>query len=182
MTIQDDLVRGFRWIDGHADVWRWFADAELFSKIVAALEEPFRDVRVTKVAGLEARGFLLAGAVATDLGAGVVGVRKQSGVLPGPRSEALTDADHRGRRLTVAVQTGSLAEGDHALLVDDWIETGSQALAARALIEGEGATFAGLAVIVRDGTPKDVQARLQPVHRLIDVEALGTSDALPSEP
>jgi adenine phosphoribosyltransferase len=182
VTIQDDLVRAFRWIDGHADVWRWLADGELFSKIVVAIVEPFRDVGVTKVAALEARGFLLAGDVATDLGAGVVGVRKQGAVLPGPRSEALTDADYRGRRLTVAMETGLLIERDHVLLVDDWIETGSQALAARALITGAGATFAGLGVIVRDGTPKDVQARLQPVHCLIDVEALGPSDALPSTP
>jgi adenine phosphoribosyltransferase len=67
------------------------------------------------------------------------------------------------------------------LLVDDWIETGSQALGARTLIEGTGARFAGLAVVVRDGTSMEVQERLRPLHVLLDVEALGASDALPSD-
>ncbi len=74
-----------------------------------------------------------------------------------------------------------LAGEDQVLLVDDWIETGSQALSARALIEGTGATFAGLAVIVRDGTPIEVQERLRRLHVLVDAEAFGPADALPSE-
>jgi adenine phosphoribosyltransferase len=80
------------------------------------------------------------------------------------------------------MQTGPLTDGHTVLLVDDWIETGSQALAARTLIEGAGATFAGLAVIVRDGTSDGVQRRLQPLHLLVDAEAFGPADALPSEP
>lgn len=58
------------------------------------------------------------------------------------------------------MQSDLLTAEDQVLLVDDWIETGSQALAARALIEGTGATFAGLAVIVRDGTSNEVQVGL----------------------
>jgi len=80
------------------------------------------------------------------------------------------------------MEVGLLSDLDRVLLIDDWLETGSQALAARVLIEGTGATFAGLAVIVRDGTQVDVQDRLWPLHALIDVEALGLSDALPSKP
>lgn len=182
MSVRDDLVRSFRWVDGHADVWRWFADGQLVRGIVGELAIPFRDAGVTKVAALEARGFLLAGAVANELGAGLVGVRKKGGALPGPRSEAVTSPDYRGRRLTLVMQSDLLTREDRVLLVDDWIETGSQALAARALIEGTGATFAGLAVIVRDGTPMEVQERLQRLHVLIDAEAFGPPDALPSEP
>ena len=175
-------MRSFRWVDGHADVWRWFSDGDLFRKVVGALADPFRGLGVTKVATLEARGFLLAGAVANELGAGVVGIRKQGGALPGPRSEVLTSPDYRRRRLTLVMRSDLLAGDDQALLVDDWIETGSQALAARASIEGTGATFAGLAVIVRDGTPDDVQERLRPLHFLVDAGAFGSADALPSEP
>jgi adenine phosphoribosyltransferase len=175
-------VRSFRWVDGHADVWRWFSDGELFRKVVGALADPSRGLGVTKVATLEARGFLLAGALANELGAGVVGIRKQGGALPGPRSEVLTSPDYRGRRLTLVMRSDLFAGDDQVLLVDDWIETGSQALAARALIEGTGATFAGLAVIVRDGTPDDVQEGLRPLHFLVDAGAFGSVDALPSEP
>ena len=180
MSVRDELVGSFRWIDGHADVWRWFADGELLRRIVAELAEPFRDARITLVAGLEARGFLLAGAVAGELGTGVVGVRKEGGALPGARFQTVTSPDYRGRRLTLAMQSDRLSSDDSVLLVDDWIETGSQALAARALIEGAGARFAGLAVIVRDRTSGEVQERLQPFQALIDAEAFGASDALPS--
>ncbi len=71
MGVRDELLRSFHWIDGHADVWRWFSDAELFGRIVRELSDPFRRVGVTKVAAVEARGFLLAGAVAKELDAGV---------------------------------------------------------------------------------------------------------------
>jgi adenine phosphoribosyltransferase len=181
MSVRDDLVRSFRWVEGHADVWGWFSDGVLFRKIGGELADPFRDVGVTKVAAVEARGFLLAGAVAKELDAGVVGIRKKGGALPGARSEVLTSPDYRGRRLTLVVQSGPLSGGDSVLLVDDWIETGSQALGARALIEGTGAAFAGLSVIVRDRTPMDVLEHLRPFHALIDAEALGPADALPSE-
>lgn len=62
------------------------------------------------------------------------------------------------------LQSDHLTDVDRVLLVDDWIETGSQALAARTLIDGTGAELAGLAVIVRDGTTREVQERLQPIH------------------
>jgi adenine phosphoribosyltransferase len=181
MSVRDDLVRSFRWVDGHADVWRWFSDSELFRKISGELADPFRDVGVTKVAAVEARGFLLAGAVAKELEAGVVGVRKKGGALPGARSEVLTSPDYRGQPLTLVMQSDPFSGGDRVLLLDDWIETGSQALGARALIEGTGARCAGLAVVVRDGTSVEVQERLQPLHVLIDAEAFGASDALPSD-
>jgi misacylated tRNA(Ala) deacylase len=164
MGVREDLVRSFRWVDGHADVWRWFSDGELFGGIVGELSDPFRGVGVTKVAAVEARGFLLAGAVAKELGAGVLGARKQGGALPGRRSEGLTSPDYRGRRLTLVMRSDLLADDDRVLLVDDWMETGSQALAARALIEGMGATFPGLAVIVRDGTRMEVQEGLRRLH------------------
>lgn len=180
MSVRDDLLCSFQWVDGHADVWGWFADGELFRRIVGELADPFRDAGVTKVASLEARGFLLAGVVGNELGADVVSIRKQGGALPGPRSEVVTSPDYRGRRLTLVMQSDLLTREDRVLLVDDWIETGSQALAARTLIEGTGAAFAGLAVIVRDGTPLEVQGRLQRLHVLVDAEAFGPPDAIPS--
>jgi adenine phosphoribosyltransferase len=182
MAIEEDLIRSFRWIDGHADVWRWFSNGELLRRIVQALAAPFSDGEITMVAAVESRGLLLAGAITHELGAGVVGIRKDGGPLPGPKSEAVTAADYRGRRLTLQMQAGVIASGDRVLLVDDWIETRSQALAASELIVREGASFMGLAAIVRDGTSDEVIERLQLFHALIDVEALGPPDALPSRP
>jgi adenine phosphoribosyltransferase len=173
VTLQDDLLARFAWVEGHADVWRLFADGDLFRPIVAALAEPFRNV--TKVVGIEARGFILGAAVAAELGVGFVAIRKEAGLLPGPKAVRRTDRDYRGAESLLRVQRASLERGDRVVLVDDWAERGSQALAARELIEDCGATFAGLAIVV-DQLEDDVRRRLGRVHALVSHEQLGPSD------
>lgn len=59
------------------------------------------------------------------------------------------------------MQRAALEERDRVLLVDDWAETGSQAITARALIEECGASYAGMSVLV-DQLPRKVRARLNP--------------------
>src|SRR5688572_22914191 len=84
MALQDDLVAKFQWFDGHADVWPWFSDADLFAGIIQALAAPFAGTGITKVVGIESRAFLLAGAVcARELRVGVVPIRKRGAVFPG---------------------------------------------------------------------------------------------------
>ena len=172
MTLQDDLAARFAWVDGHADVWRLFGDGPLFRRIVAALAEPFPDV--TKVAGIEARGFIVGAAVAAELGAGFVAVRKAEGLFPGPKVELRTASDYRGVEGVLRVQRRAFAPGDRVVLVDDWAERGSQALAARELIEECGAEFVGLSVVV-DQLDEDVRRRLGPVHAIVPAEQLGRS-------
>ena len=76
-TLAEDLAERMReGGDGRSDIWRAFADRELFSRVVAALAAPYRGERYTKVAGVEARGFVLGGAMAAHTGAGFVAVRK----------------------------------------------------------------------------------------------------------
>jgi adenine phosphoribosyltransferase len=51
MGLQDDLVATFKWVEGHADIWPWFADAGLFASIVEVLAEPFNGERISKHMG-----------------------------------------------------------------------------------------------------------------------------------
>lgn len=81
------VLERFRWVGGHADVWRLFEDAEVFQAVVCGLVDPWRRREITKVCGIESRGFLLGGAVALSLGAGFVAVRKAC--FPGRRSPGL---------------------------------------------------------------------------------------------
>lgn len=90
------LHEHFRWQGGHADVWRVWADAEALAAVVAGLVEPWRGERVTRVVGIESRGFLLGGAAAVSLGVGFVAVRKAGGLLPGPKVTAAAGADYPG--------------------------------------------------------------------------------------
>jgi len=172
LNVRDDLVARFEWVDGHADVWRLFSDGALLRRIVTALAEPFRDV--TKVAGVEARGFILGGAVAAELGVGFVAIRKEAGLFPGEKVSRRAEVGYRGTEHVLRMQRSALAPGDQVVLVDDWAEQGAQALAARELIEEVGATFAGLSLVV-DQLEDDVREGIGRVHALVRAEELGSS-------
>jgi adenine phosphoribosyltransferase len=158
-------------VDGHADVWRAFWNGRLFARVAAALAEPYRGCEVTKVAGIEARGMILGAAVAIELGAGFVAIRKGSGLFPGPKIVRVTPTDYRGRRSTLRLQQDSVGRGDRVILVDDWFETGSQALTARAMIEEAGAEFLGSSVIV-DQLSESARCALGDLAALIPASAL----------
>ena len=132
-ALRGELLRSFRWIKGHADIWPFFTDRDLLARTVKALAEPYRAAGITKVAGIESRGFLLGGAVARELGAGFVAIRKEGGIFPGEKLERQTAPDYRSRELVLRIQRESVSPTDRLLLVDDWLETGRQAATARAL-------------------------------------------------
>lgn len=167
----EELLSRFRWIGGHADVLGLLSDANFLERSIAALAEPFEREGVTKVAGVEARGFVFGPAVAMRLGAGFVPVRKPGSIHPGPKAVHVSDPDWRGRNLAYELQRAALTSGDRVLLADDWAETGSQALAARALIEECGATWAGASLLV-DQLQDEVRERLAPVRAVVLSEQL----------
>lgn len=99
-------------------------------------------------------------------------IRKGDGVFPGPKAVVETSADYRGGRQTLRLQRAALGACDRVLLVEDWVETGSQAAGARALVEECGAAFLGVAAIV-DQLPPDRREPLLHVHTLLPKTALG---------
>ncbi|MEV5528534.1 phosphoribosyltransferase family protein [Streptomyces prunicolor] len=169
---RDLALEHFRWIGGHADVWAIFRDAKALAAVVAALVEPFRDEQITAVCGIESRGFLLGGAAAVELGVGFVPVRKGDGLFPGDKVVRQSSADYRRLRHTLRLQRSSLGPGDRVLLVDDWIETGSQAAAVRSMVEECGSTWVGCSVIVD-------QLAGAPNNALSTVRGLLTAQELP---
>ncbi len=174
--LRSDLLDRFRWVNGHADVWRLFYDGELFARLVVALANPFRRDGITKVAGIEARGFILGAAVARELGVGFVAIRKQGGLFPGEKLQHLAAPDYRGVEVELRLQRESVTTTDRVLLVDDWLETGSQGLAPRTLIEDAGGVFAGVAVIV-DQLPAETRTDFIRYVALLPYSAL--PDAMP---
>lgn len=115
------LLDTFRWESGHADIWRVFANAAAFAAVVRGLVAPWRDASVTKVIGIESRGFLVGGAAAMALDVGFVAVRKSDGLLPGAKLTDVTGPDYRGRQHHLRMQA-VLGPADQVLLVDDWAE------------------------------------------------------------
>jgi adenine phosphoribosyltransferase len=157
----------FRWVSGHADVWSVFRDAKALSAVVTALAEPYGDGGVDVVCGVEARGFLLGAAVAVELGVGFLPVRKGTGLFPGEKTFGQTAPDYRGLRHTLRLQRASVTEGERILLVDDWIETGNQALTVKALIEQGGGAWAGCSVLVDQLSADATREALGPIHAVL---------------
>ena len=127
-----------------------------------------------KIAGIEARGFVLGTAVALDLAVGFVPIRKHGAIHPGPRAMRLAAPDWRGNEAELLIQRAALTPADRVLLVDDSIETGSQASAARQLIEECGSCWVGLSVLVDQAKPA-VRRGLERVVAAVAFEALPPS-------
>ena len=75
IDVRGELVAQLRYFDGHSDTLGLFARPGFLARAAAAVAAPFRDAGVDKVAGIEARGFVLAAAVALELGVGFVAIR-----------------------------------------------------------------------------------------------------------
>jgi adenine phosphoribosyltransferase len=144
------FLRAFRWTHGHADLSGVFGDAALLAAAGPVLAQPFRDVQVSSVIALEARGFVLGALVAREMGVGLVFARKPGSVHPGSFAESSTAPDWRGVEVTVRIVREAVSAGDALLLVDDWIETGTQARTVRSALERVSARLVGVSVLVDD--------------------------------
>jgi adenine phosphoribosyltransferase len=125
------------------DITPLLADAAALNAVVDALAGGFG--RVDKVAGIEARGFILAAPVAYHLGAGFVPVRKQ-GRLPGPTYAQGYQLEYG--TATVEVHRDAFRTGERVLIVDDVLATGGTAEATASLVRRGGGEVAGIAVLL----------------------------------
>jgi adenine phosphoribosyltransferase len=127
------------------DITPVLADPQAFHTLIDALAEPFLDKGITKVAGIEARGFTLATPVANRLNAGFIPLRKP-GKLP---YETVTEEYELEYGIdSLEVHTDAVHEGEKVLLVDDVIATGGTASAAIRLLRNIGAEVVGFAVFI----------------------------------
>jgi adenine phosphoribosyltransferase len=125
------------------DITPLLADGQAFSAVVDALAAVYGPV--DKVAGIEARGFILAAPVACRIGVGFVPIRKK-GKLPGVTFAQ--DYDLEYGTATVEVLADAFAPGDRVLVIDDVLATGGTARATADLVHRAGAQVTGLAVLL----------------------------------
>ena len=127
------------------DVTTLFADPQGFRMAVDQLVAPFAGQRIDKVVGLEARGFILGGAVAHQLSTGFVPVRK-AGKLPGRVIGQDYTLEYGEAR--VELHDDAIQPGERVLVVDDLLATGGTAEAGIKLIERLGGEIAGCAFVI----------------------------------
>lgn len=117
------------------DITTLLKDAEGFRLTINSLAERYRDAPIDRVAGIEARGFILGSALAYALGVGFVPIRKK-GKLPGRTLTAQYSLEYGVDSIEIHVD--AIEAGQRVLLVDDLIATGGTALGAVSLIELSG--------------------------------------------
>ncbi len=127
------------------DITPLLADPSAFGEIVKHFAGQFRNAGITKVLGIEARGFLLAAPIATELGAGLIPVRKK-GKLP-YKTVAASYALEYGTD-TLEMHEDAVKPGEKVLIVDDVLATGGTAAAVCSLVETLGGEVAGIAMLI----------------------------------
>ncbi|HWC35984.1 MAG TPA: adenine phosphoribosyltransferase [Mycobacteriales bacterium] len=127
------------------DITPLLADHVAFAGAVDAIVSHHGRGTVDKVAGIEARGFILAAAVAYHFGAGFVPVRK-AGKLPSATYSASYTLEYG--EAVLEVHADSFAVGDRVLVVDDVLATGGTVGAAVELVRRSGATVVGCSVLI----------------------------------
>ena len=133
---------------------------------------PYAGQRIDKVVGLEARGFILGGAVAHQLGCGFVPVRKK-GKLPGAVISEEYTLEYG--EAVVELHDDAIAAGETVLLVDDLLATGGTAEAGIKLVERLGGKIVGCAFVVdlpELGGRKRLEAMGMDVHALCAFDGL----------
>lgn len=127
------------------DITTLLADAKGLKKAIKAMAKPFDDEKVDAVAGIEARGFILGGAIADRLGCGFIPIRKK-GKLPwktiGQEYTLEYGVD------VIEIHEDAITKGSRILIVDDLIATGGTAEAAAKLIGRSGGIVVGATFIV----------------------------------
>ena len=127
------------------DITTLLGDARAFRRAVDELVQPFAGTRIDKVAGIEARGFILGGAVAHQLSAGFVPIRKK-GKLPHAVVSIAYSLEYGLDEMEM--HEDAVAKGERVLLVDDLIATGGTASAAVKLLKQLGADVAAACFVI----------------------------------
>ncbi|MBO9196470.1 MULTISPECIES: adenine phosphoribosyltransferase [unclassified Rhizobium] len=151
-TIASELAASIRSIRDYPkpgiifrDITTLLGDPRAFRRAVDALVQPYAGTKIDKIAGMEARGFILGGAVAHQLSAGFVPIRKK-GKLP-----------HETVRIAYSLEYGidememhidAVKPGEKVILVDDLIATGGTAVGATQLLRQMGAEVVSACFVI----------------------------------
>ena len=127
------------------DITTLLKDSNGFQQIICDLTDHYRNEEISKVVGIESRGFILGGPLASNLNAGFVPVRK-AGKLPADVFEVKYNLEYGSNSL--AIHRDAVEMGERVLVVDDLLATGGTAAATVHLLQQLGGEIVGCAFLV----------------------------------
>jgi adenine phosphoribosyltransferase len=152
MDLQESIIKAIRDIRDFPvkgvifkDVTPLFSDMNLYNKIVDSIVNSYKNKKITKVAGLESRGFIFGISVAQKLNVPFVAIRKK-GKLPYKTVSTTYSLEYGSA--TIEMHIDSVNEKDNVLIVDDLLATGGTACAAADLIKKLKGTVAACAFVI----------------------------------
>ena len=176
-SLKDTLGGAIRTIEDYPhegimfrDITTMLGDPRAFRRSVDELTQPFTGLKVSKIAGIEARGFILGGAMAHQLSAGFVPIRKK-GKLPHDTVRVAYSLEYGVDEMEM--HRDAVHEGESVIVVDDLIATGGTAEAAIKLLQQMGANVVAACFVIDLpdlGGRKKIEALNVPVHTLIEYE------------
>ena len=140
-TVPDFPIKGILF----RDITPLIGDPDALKTAVAQMAQPWRDHGIELVAAMEARGFIFGAAIAIELGAGFVPVRK-TGKLPWKTRSAEYTLEYRADVLHI--HEDAIKPGQKVLVVDDLIATGGTAKAVVELVEALGGKVEGIGFLI----------------------------------
>jgi len=177
MTVEQDLRDTIRTIPDYPkagimfrDITTLLGNPRAFRRAVDELVQPWAGTKMDKVAGMEARGFILGGAVAHQLSAGFVPIRKK-GKLPYTTVSIAYSLEYGVDEMEM--HTDAIVKGERVILVDDLIATGGTAEGAVKLLQQMGAEVVAACFVIdlpELGGAKKIEALGVPVRTLVKFE------------
>jgi len=147
------------------DITPVLSDPELLRFAVTSLTDPFRDTGITRVLGIEARGFILGAMIADELEAGFIPIRK-AGKLPFRTLRETYDLEYGSDHLEI--QENAISPGERVLIHDDVIATGGTAAATARLVERLGGIISGFSFLI-ELDDLDGRSRLETDKKIVSV-------------
>lgn len=177
MSFKSDLRQSIRSIPDYPkpgimfrDITTLLGDARAFRRAIDELVQPFAGTKIDQVAGIEARGFILGGAVAHQLSAGFVPLRKK-GKLPHTTVSIAYSLEYGVDEMEM--HSDAVRPGERVILIDDLIATGGTAEAAVKLLQGIGAEVVAACFVIDLpdlGGRRKIEALDVPVRTLMEFE------------
>lgn len=140
---------------GRYDMAPLYSDPFIFNKLIVDLITPFKNSKIDKIITLDATGFIIGSAVSIKLNKGLILIRKGGKIPIGLERKLVSNfIDYTGKTKSLEIDKSMIKTNENYLIIDDWVETGTQVKVTIEMIEKLGGNIIGISSIGSDRNEK----------------------------